>query len=67
MQKNDIWLLPEGIDEVLPEQAEKLERLRAKLLAAFKCWGYRLVIPPFVDYSGFTAGWRWSRSGLANL
>jgi len=50
MQKNDTWLLPEGIDEVLPEQAEKLERLRAKLLATFAGWGYRLVIPPFVDY-----------------
>lgn len=50
MQKNDTWLLPEGIDEVLPEQAEKLERLRAKLLATFASWGYRLVIPPFVDY-----------------
>ena len=50
MQKNDTWLLPEGIDEVLPDQAEKLERLRAKLLAAFAGWGYRLVIPPFVDY-----------------
>ena len=50
MQKNDTWLLPEGIDEVLPEQAEKLESLRAKLLTAFASWGYRLVIPPFVDY-----------------
>ncbi len=50
MQKNDTWLLPEGIDEVLPEQAEKLERLRAKLLATFAGWGYRLVIPPFVDF-----------------
>jgi len=50
MQKNDTWLLPEGIDEVLPEQAEKLERLRAKLLATFASWGYRLVIPPFVDF-----------------
>ena len=50
MQKNDTWLLPEGIDEVLPEQAEKLEHLRAKLLATFASWGYRLVITPFVDF-----------------
>ena len=50
MQKKDSWLLPEGIDEVLPERAELLERLRRKLLDTFACWGYRLVIPPFVDY-----------------
>lgn len=50
MQKKDSWLLPEGIDEVLPDQAEALERLRRKLLDTFACWGYQLVIPPFVDY-----------------
>jgi len=50
MQNKDIWLLPEGMEEVLPEQAEQLERLRRKLLDTFACWGYRLVIPPFVDF-----------------
>jgi ATP phosphoribosyltransferase regulatory subunit len=50
MQKHDSWLLPEGIDEVLPDQAEALERLRRKLLDTFGNWGYRLVIPPFVDF-----------------
>jgi ATP phosphoribosyltransferase regulatory subunit len=50
MQKKDIWLLPEGIGEVLPGQAEHLETLRRKLLDTFACWGYRLVIPPFVDF-----------------
>lgn len=50
MQNKDTWLLPEGIDEVLPEQAELVERLRRKLLDAFACWGYQLVIPPFVDF-----------------
>lgn len=50
MQKHDTWLLPEGIDEVLPDQAETLERLRRRLLDAFARWGYRLVIPPFVDF-----------------
>jgi len=50
MQKKDSWLLPEGIDEVLPEQAEPLECLRRKLLDTFGCWGYQLVIPPFVDF-----------------
>lgn len=50
MQKKDTWLLPEGITEVLPEQAAHLERLRRKLLDTFDCWGYQLVIPPFVDF-----------------
>jgi ATP phosphoribosyltransferase regulatory subunit len=50
MQKKDSWLLPEGISEVLPAQAAHLERLRRKLLDTFACWGYQLVIPPFVDF-----------------
>ncbi|QPK65188.1 ATP phosphoribosyltransferase regulatory subunit [Methylomonas sp. LL1] len=50
MQKKDSWLLPEGITEVLPEQAAYLERLRRNLLDTFDCWGYQLVIPPFVDF-----------------
>lgn len=50
MQNKDSWLLPEGIDELLPEQAEPLEHLRRKLLDTFACWGYQLVIPPFVDF-----------------
>ena len=39
MQKHDSWLLQEGIDEVLPDQAETLERLRRKLLDTFSNWG----------------------------
>lgn len=50
MQKKDSWLLPEGITEVLPEQAARLESLRRNLLDTFDCWGYQLVIPPFVDF-----------------
>ncbi len=50
MQKNDSWLLPEGIEEVLPDDAKHLECLRRKLLDVFSCWGYELVIPPIVDF-----------------
>lgn len=50
MQKKDSWLLPEGISEVLPDQAAHLENLRRKLLDTFDCWGYQLVLPPFVDF-----------------
>jgi ATP phosphoribosyltransferase regulatory subunit len=48
--KNVHWLLPEGIDEVLPPQANTLERLRRSLLDLFDTWGYELVMPPFIEY-----------------
>ena len=42
--------MPEGIEEILPEDAKHLESLRSKLLEMFACWGYDLVIPPFIDF-----------------
>lgn len=50
MQQKDSWLLPDGIEEILPEEAKHLESLRRKILDMFACWGYELVIPPFIDY-----------------
>ncbi|MGZ5057928.1 MAG: ATP phosphoribosyltransferase regulatory subunit [Methylobacter sp.] len=50
MQQKDSWLLPDGIEEILPEEAKHLESLRRKILDTFSCWGYELVIPPFIDY-----------------
>ncbi len=47
---NDRWLLPEGIEELLPPQAAELDRLRRKLLDLFQRWGYELVMPPLVEY-----------------
>lgn len=46
----DRWLLPEGVDEALPETAWRLERARAKLLGLYRSWGYELVRPPFIEY-----------------
>jgi ATP phosphoribosyltransferase regulatory subunit len=46
----DRWLLPAGIDEVLPPQAQVMESLRRDLLDLYRAWGYELVIPPFVDF-----------------
>jgi ATP phosphoribosyltransferase regulatory subunit len=48
--RDERWLLPEGIEELLPEQAEPLERLRRNLLDLFGAWGYRLVIPPIIEH-----------------
>ena len=47
---SDPWLLPEGVDERLPEQAADLEALRRRLLDLFFTWGYQLVDPPFIEY-----------------
>lgn len=44
------WLLPEGIFELLPEQARHLEALRRQLLDLFDRWGYDLVMPPLIEY-----------------
>jgi ATP phosphoribosyltransferase regulatory subunit len=44
------WLLPAGIEEILPPQAQVMESLRRDLLDLYRSWGYELVIPPFIDY-----------------
>ncbi|MGM0563869.1 MAG: ATP phosphoribosyltransferase regulatory subunit [Pseudomonadota bacterium] len=44
------WLLPQGIEEALPERARALEGLRRDLLDLYRSWGYRLVVPPFIEF-----------------
>ncbi len=46
----DRWLLPDGIEEVLPEEAARIEAARRKLLDLFASWGYDLVITPHIEY-----------------
>lgn len=48
--KDNRWLLPEGVDELLPGQAAQMEALRRRLLDQFGAWGYELVMPPFIEY-----------------
>ena len=50
MSVKDRWLLPEGIDELMPERAIRLEVLRRKLIDSMQSWGYQLVFPPLVEY-----------------
>ena len=51
MQDDDkLWLLPAGVEEILPPQARRLERCRRDLIDLFLSWGYELVIPPLVEY-----------------
>ena len=51
MSTENRWLLPEGIDELLPERAAQLEALRRRLLDQCATWGYRYVIPPLVEFT----------------
>jgi len=50
MTSNNHWILPEGIEEILPDTAAQMEMLRRKLLDLYAGWGYELVIPPFIDH-----------------
>ena len=44
------WLLPAGVEEVLPPDARGLEDLRRGIVDLFSAWGYELVMPPFLEY-----------------
>ena len=50
MSEKDRWLLPEGIEEILPLEAQHLEGMRRRLLDLFDSWGYELVMPPLIEY-----------------
>ena len=50
MKSADRWLLPEGVEEVLPPQALKLETLRREILDLYQSWGYELVVTPLIEY-----------------
>tara|TARA_R110002110_G_scaffold405241_1_gene624204 strand:- start:36032 stop:37192 length:1161 start_codon:yes stop_codon:yes gene_type:complete len=47
----DRWQLPDGVEEVLPERAATVERLRRQLLDLHRSWGYQLVIPPLMEFT----------------
>ena len=47
MQK---WLLPEYIEDLLPGEAARVERLRRRILDLFFSHGYELVVPPMLEY-----------------
>ena len=51
MTSQDRWLLPEGVDELLPQQAAVAEQVRRDILDLYKTWGYQLVVPPLVEFT----------------
>jgi ATP phosphoribosyltransferase regulatory subunit len=44
------WLLPEGIEDLLPDDAQRVESIRRRLLDEFARHGYQLVAPPLLEY-----------------
>jgi ATP phosphoribosyltransferase regulatory subunit len=46
----DRWLLPDGIEEILPPEAARIEAARRQVLDLFQCWGYELVVTPHIEY-----------------
>ncbi len=50
MSKANRWLLPDGVDEILPPQANNLETLRREILDLYRSWGYELVITPIIEF-----------------
>ena len=46
----DRWLLPDGIEEVLPPEAARIEAARRQVLDLFQCWGYEFVVTPHIEY-----------------
>ena len=44
------WTLPEHIEDLLPADAKKLERLRRAALDMFESHGFELVMPPLLEY-----------------
>lgn len=46
----ETWLLPDGVTDVLPEQAQFVECLRRKSLDFLSSRGYQLVYTPMIEY-----------------
>lgn len=50
MPISETWLLPDGVADVLPEQAHIIESLRRHSLDFLASHGYQLVYTPFIEY-----------------
>ncbi|MAA66060.1 MAG: ATP phosphoribosyltransferase regulatory subunit [Alteromonadaceae bacterium] len=50
MTASDRWLLPDGVEDILPPLAGQIESLRREIMDNYQRWGYQLVIPPLIEY-----------------
>ncbi|TWI52384.1 ATP phosphoribosyltransferase regulatory subunit [Pseudomonas duriflava] len=46
----DRWLLPDGIEEILPPEAASIEIARRQVLELFQRWGYEFVVTPHIEF-----------------
>ena len=44
------WILPDHISDVLPCEAQNIERIRRNMLDKAFSYGYELVMPPLFEY-----------------
>ena len=47
----NIWLLPDGVTDLLSDEAQKQEMLRYKLTQLLVRHGYELICPPMIEYT----------------
>jgi len=45
------WLLPEYIQDMLPDEARRVEQMRAQFIELLRKSGYQLVVPPLLEYA----------------
>ncbi|BCN93234.1 ATP phosphoribosyltransferase regulatory subunit [Thiomicrorhabdus immobilis] len=45
------WFTPEGLEDLLPPQAQKLEYYRRKLVDGFELSGFEMVLPPIAEFT----------------
>ncbi|MDP2761632.1 MAG: ATP phosphoribosyltransferase regulatory subunit [Sideroxyarcus sp.] len=45
------WLLPEYIQDMLPQEAWRIEAMRSEILQMLRSSGYQLVSPPLIEYA----------------
>jgi ATP phosphoribosyltransferase regulatory subunit len=50
MSVSERWLLPDGVDELLPPEAWSVELMRRELLDLYSRYGYQLISPPLIEY-----------------
>ncbi|MEF9994838.1 MAG: ATP phosphoribosyltransferase regulatory subunit [Acinetobacter sp.] len=50
MTISETWLLPDGVADILPEQAQVIETLRREALDFLAVRGYQLVYTPLIEY-----------------
>jgi ATP phosphoribosyltransferase regulatory subunit len=48
--KANRWLLPDGVDEILPPRANQLETLRRDILDLYRTRGYDLIKTPLIEF-----------------